>query len=212
MDDKKITEQESLELITQMINQTKMDSAIGSGDTFLIWGYPCVVCFLAVAVLTYFVGGNNWGWLYLAIPAFGLSGSFLNTKRRKKRHNSPTTYSASNINSIWRCLTFVFVAYIIKRIFDWELSEAGMGMYLLVILLSGIGTYATGTILKEECIQAFGMFGIFTGLDFLYEVCCNGKSISFKWQIFMVISLVFTFVLPGHYLNYKSKKLNNART
>lgn len=36
MEEKKISEQESLELITRMINQTKKDLAVGNGDSFLM--------------------------------------------------------------------------------------------------------------------------------------------------------------------------------
>ena len=43
MEEKKISEQESLELINQMIEQTRRDSTVGSGNTFLIWGYVCMV-------------------------------------------------------------------------------------------------------------------------------------------------------------------------
>lgn len=41
MEEKILNEQESLELITQMINQTKKETVVGSGDTYLVWGYLC---------------------------------------------------------------------------------------------------------------------------------------------------------------------------
>lgn len=57
MEEKKISEQESLELINQMIEQTRRDSTVGSGNTFLIWGYVCMVVSLAV-----FVAGIYRSW------------------------------------------------------------------------------------------------------------------------------------------------------
>lgn len=69
MEEKKISEQESLELINQMIEQTRRDSTVGSGNTFLIWGYVCMVVSLAVFVAAY-TGPGAWGWLYLGIPVF----------------------------------------------------------------------------------------------------------------------------------------------
>ena len=70
MEEKKISEQESLELINQMIEQTRRDSTVGSGNTFLIWGYVCMVVSLAVFVAAYTCPGA-WGWLYLGIPVMG---------------------------------------------------------------------------------------------------------------------------------------------
>lgn len=51
MEEKKISEQESLELITRMINQTKKDLSVGNGDSFLIWGYLSAAISLAVIVM-----------------------------------------------------------------------------------------------------------------------------------------------------------------
>ena len=39
MEDRKITEQESLELISQMIQNTRRNLDAGSGNIFLLWGY-----------------------------------------------------------------------------------------------------------------------------------------------------------------------------
>ena len=43
MDNKKLNEQESLELITQMIQNTKFKMVKNTGTPFLIWGYMTVV-------------------------------------------------------------------------------------------------------------------------------------------------------------------------
>lgn len=209
MEDKKITEQESLELISQMIQQTKKDSAIGSGDTFLIWGYLCVVCSLTVVAMAYFAGGGRWGWLYFSIPLLGFVVAGFNARRLKKKYNGPTTYSANSINSIWACLSGVFAAYAVWCLMDWSKAEGWSGMFLLGLLLPGIGTYSTGVILKEKVLQTCGMFGIIIGLGFLHNLCCVGPVITIKWPIIMAISLFITLVIPGHYLNYKSKKQNS---
>lgn len=107
MEEKKISEQESLELINQMIEQTRRDSTVGSGNTFLIWGYVCMVVSLAVFVAAY-TGPGAWGWLYLGIPVLGGAATLIAGRKKK---NVPSTYTSKSINSIWACLTGVFVAY-----------------------------------------------------------------------------------------------------
>ena len=39
MEEKKLSEQESLELISQMIRSTRTNLEVGSGNQFLDWGY-----------------------------------------------------------------------------------------------------------------------------------------------------------------------------
>ena len=39
MEEKKLSEQESLELISQMIRSTRKNMEVGSGNQFLYWGY-----------------------------------------------------------------------------------------------------------------------------------------------------------------------------
>ena len=62
MEEKKITEQESLELIARMIASTKENLEVGSGNQFLYWGYFSV--FLSVAVFAC-VHGFGFDVLYL---------------------------------------------------------------------------------------------------------------------------------------------------
>ena len=48
MEDRKLNEKESLELITQMIRNTRRNLDAGSGNMFLLWGYVCVLLTLVV--------------------------------------------------------------------------------------------------------------------------------------------------------------------
>ena len=51
MEDRKLNEKESLELITQMIRNTRRNLDAGSGNMFLLWGYVCVLLTLVVGLL-----------------------------------------------------------------------------------------------------------------------------------------------------------------
>lgn len=48
MEDRKITEQESFELISQMIQNTRRNLDAGSGNIFLLWGYIGTIATLVV--------------------------------------------------------------------------------------------------------------------------------------------------------------------
>lgn len=204
MEEKKITEQESLQLISQMIQQTKRDSAIGSGDGFLIWGYLCTITSLAVVGLAC-CGGGYWGWVYMAIPLIGFTVAGIYTGRRKKRPSRPVTYSTQSINGIWGCLSGVFSAYLVWCLFNYDAPAGWAGMFMLALLLPGIGTCSTGIILKERVLQVCGLAGEMIGVFFLHHLCCNGMPSTIVWPLVMAGSMVITLIIPGHYLNYKTK-------
>lgn len=205
MEDIKISEQESLELINRMIQQTKKDSSIGSGDTFLIWGYLVVVCTLIVVALASFAGGANWGWIFFAIPVLGFSITEIKA-RKKKKDNCAVPYSTKSINSIWAGISGVFAAYITLCLLNWSAPAGWTGMLFLCLLLPGMGTYNMGVILKEKVLQVCGMIGIIFGLSYLHHICCGDTEVSVESLIAMAITILITQVIPGHYLNYKSKK------
>lgn len=205
MEDIKISEQESLELINRMIQQTKKDSAIGSGDTFLIWGYLCAVCTLIVLAMTSLVGGGYWGWIYFAIPVIGFPLSWIRAKKKKEMNYCAMSYSTKSITSIWACITIVIVSYIAWCLIYWDAPAGWSGMLFLCLLLPGMGTYSVGVILKERLLKVCGMSGVILGLAYLHDICCDGAHVSVKGLIFFVVSMVFTMIIPGHYLNHKSK-------
>lgn len=206
MEEKKITEQKSLELISQMIQQTRKDSAIGSGDIFLVWGYLCTLISLVVYAMSYIRHEGGWGWLYMAIPVAGFITAGIVARWLKRKYNTPSTYASSSISKVWGCLSMVFVIYAIRCFLYWEEPQGWTGMFQLGLLLPGIGTYCTGVILKEKWVQWCGVMGATFGCAFLHDICCNGVYIELKWPLLMAISMITSLVIPGHILNHKAKK------
>ena len=209
MEEKKLNEQESLELITRMINQTKQESAIGSGNVFLVWGYLCTFMSLSVFALSFIRKESGWGWLYLAIPLFGFILAGIVARRTSKKYRTPATYQAKSINSIWAVMSGVFAAYAVSCLFHLNEPQSWSGMFLLGLLLPGIGTYCTGVILKENVLQICGIMGCVIGLGFLRDLCCDGPMITLKWPVIMALGMIISLVIPGHVLNYKAKQANS---
>lgn len=212
MEEKNLNEMESLELITRMINQTKKESAVGSGNVFLVWGYLCTFMSLAVAAMAYLTRNGRWGWLYIAIPLVGFIVAGVVARKTSKKYNTPATYQAKSINAIWGALSAIFGVYGAICIVTTALHSADVhvwsGMFLLGLLLPGIGTYSTGVILKEDAVRSCGFVGCLFGLFFLKDFC-SGASIPLYWAVMMAVSMVISLVVPGHILNSKAKKANS---
>ena len=206
MEEKKITEQESLDIITRMIEQTKQESSIGSGNMFLMWGYLSAIVSLGVFVLMKLYPTVSWGLLFTAIIVVGFIATLIMQRKERKNKNAITTYSTNSINGVWQCISLVFAICFIYCSCDKESQTVWNGMFLLGLLLPGIGTYCTGKTLKEWKLQLCGIIGMFSGLDFLEELCKGVQYITPEWCLEMAITMVIALVIPGHILNRKARK------
>ena len=85
MEEKTISERESLELITEMIRQTKERLNVGSGNLFLVWGYVCTLVSLLVYVMVMYTHDARMSILYFLIPVIGacLQGYVLKHTRQQ---------------------------------------------------------------------------------------------------------------------------------
>ena len=72
MNDRVLNEKESLELIAQMIQNTKSRMTRNSGAPFLIWGYTTIIVSLLVWFLLKETGNYHWQWLWFLLPAISL--------------------------------------------------------------------------------------------------------------------------------------------
>ena len=54
MEEQKMNEKESLELIAQMIRVTKQSIGSGSGNKFLMYGYTAAILSIVIYALVYF--------------------------------------------------------------------------------------------------------------------------------------------------------------
>ena len=71
MEDKELNEQESLKLITQMIQNTRRNLDTGSGNMFLLWGYVSAIVTLVVFAGIYWTRNPVWMWGFWGVPVLG---------------------------------------------------------------------------------------------------------------------------------------------
>lgn len=89
MEDKKISGEESLLLIQQMIQVAK-DDHHEKGDGWLIWGWLLFLASVSSAIVGFARLGRYVGWIWLGMLALGLIVYLADHLRQKKAHKVQT--------------------------------------------------------------------------------------------------------------------------
>ncbi len=99
MEDRKLNEKESLELITQMIRNTRRNLDAGSGNMFLLWGYVCVLLTLVVWAGVGLTQNSAWMWGFLGNSVVGYLLSYIFVRKKDK---SVSLYIDKVLNEMWQ--------------------------------------------------------------------------------------------------------------
>lgn len=206
MEDKKLTEKESLEVITSMIARTKA-RYLGSGNILLMWGYLAVFSSILVWILLAATQQNVWNWLWFAIPVIGMPLTSI-MARREKRTDGVVTYYDKITSHLWSIfgvseivLTLICLGFsLIGGIKCWT------AMIVYTIIAAPFAEIAQGLIVKEKSLTWGGIVGLAIGMVL---VCCVTGKIPFLANWFMPLFILFWVVMmivPGHIINHKAKK------
>ena len=85
MEERNITERESIELIASMIQNSKRRMELGSGNVLISWGYVTTIVALIVGIGHLTTGHIEWLWLWFAIPAIGYPLHYFLGKRKERK-------------------------------------------------------------------------------------------------------------------------------
>ena len=202
MEDKKLNEKESLELIARMIQNTRRKLDTGSGNMFLVWGYVSALVTLTVLAGVYFTKNPVWMWGFWGIPVIGYLLSFLLMRKRQKAVKS---YIDKVLEQVWMmfgliCMIFVLLAT------DYGRYEV---ILPLVAVFMSMGSIITGCIIRYTTFFIFPAMGLIWGMKSFFDALDSGTSyMSLLWFAAVV---VFAMIIPGHILNYKARKETKNR-
>lgn len=205
MEEKTMSEKESLELISEMIRQTKQRLNIGSGNLFLVWGYVCTVVSLLVYVLLMYTHDARMSILYFLIPVVGacLQGYVL---KRTRRQGRVETFTMRLINNVWGaiCSLYIFAVVLCGYFFIVHHTTTWVLFFFLGLITTGIGCCVTGFVLKERCLVVGGMMGAIFGMA---SVCTqmSFSRLTAEWCLAFAACFIVMMIMPGHYLNHKAK-------
>lgn len=189
MENKKMTEKESLELITHMIQNAKCKMAENAGMPFLIWGYLCTGISLLIWFLLKETGDYNWQWLWFLLPAIALPATLWTNRKKQKMTR---TYIDRILGYVWAVFGLGGFLTTWVAIFYWNLP-----VLFIILLIMGMGTALTGLIVNMRVVTIGGCLGALSSLGCLF---IHG------FDQILLFALAFIFMIPGHIMNYKIKK------
>ena len=208
MEDKKMTEKESLELITAMIQRTR-ERYVGDGNIMLMWGYLTVAVTALVWILLVKTGNPiyNLGWFL--IPLLGNILKPLMDKKQKVK-SGVKSYSDRIVTQIWTvvgisslvamltCFGFIFFAHASSNI--WK------SMFIFALIMVPMAEIAHGIVVKEKSLVVGGALGLCVGI---FTMCCIAAGITFgaNWYLpLFIVAFICMMIIPGHIINHKAKQ------
>lgn len=199
MEEKKLNEKESLELITRMIQNTRRNLDTGSGNLFLVWGYVGALLTLVVLAGVYFTKNPGWMWGFWGIPVIGYLLTYLLMRNRQKAAKS---YIDKVLMQVWMILGLVCMMIVLMA----TNTERFEVILPLCAVIMSLGSIITGCIIRYTMFLVFPVLGLVWGIKSLFDALTQGTSyVSLLWFVAIV---VFAMIIPGHILNYRARKEN----
>lgn len=193
MEDRHLTEKESLELITRMIKETQENTARYAAYPLLIWGYIT----LLISITIWFVLSRNSTYyaihfLWFALPAIAYPLTLYFNKKDERRMGT-RNYIDRITGYIWMVLGFAGFGVSAASFFNL------LNVFFVIPLLMSIGVTLTGSVSRFKPMIVLG--GIGMALSFLTLFIPGVDRILIFAAIFAVM-----MVIPGHLFNRQLKK------
>jgi len=188
--EKSLTEQESLLLISQMIQNAKR-GVQENGVIFLIWGWLVLAASLLQYVLLYVVKSE---YNYLPWPILMILGAIISMVHgaRQKKHERVKTHVDSFLKYLW--ISFGVALFFVLA----YMSKIGIeAAYPLILVVYGIGTFTSGGALQFKPLIIGG-------------ICCwilavISAFVGFQVQLLLLsLAIIVAYIIPGHLLQARA--------
>ena len=201
-----MTERESLELITSMIQRTR-ERYIGDGNIMLMWGYLSVAVAALVWMMLVKTHNPAWNWLWFAIGIVGGIATPIMSKKSEQK-TGVKSYSDKITSQIW---TIVGISALVATLFCLVFSLMGMHnvwrmMFAFALIIVPMGEIAQGIVVKEKSFILGGAIGLCIGI---FAVCCIAADVALGASWFLplfMIAFACMMIIPGHIINRKAKQ------
>jgi len=186
--EKMMTGEESLKIITEMINKTKVNVSQGSFH-LLFWGWLIFAISLSEYLLANFTGFSHpyYVWM-LVIPGVFVSMvyGFINGRKALVHTYAEMVY-------MWTWMAFLFAAIVLFIVHSRSLETVAP----YILLLAGIPTFISGFIIKFRPLIAGGLCFWIIAL----VISFTGPSIA---PLGIPVAMLIGYLIPGYMLKNKT--------
>jgi hypothetical protein len=194
MENEKMEPVQSLLLIESMIRTAK-NRFSDNGHLYLLWGWVVLICSVGhfAAIQWNLFGHPEWIW-GLTWVALLYQTVYLIRLKKKIR---VSTYADDILKAIW--LVFVgcglLLAVVVGRLGDWNT------MYPLILMLYGIPTILSGTVLRFKPLVWGGII--------CWMLCMVSVFLPLRYNLLMVsLAVIAAWIIPGYLMKQKFAKEN----
>ena len=200
MEDRKINESESLELISEMIRRTKNGpSAKKDYNAFLFYGYTAVAVSILAWSLIRFTGKMEFMfvWFAMFLPYFVTL-----FKDKRKKDTEVVTYLQGMLDNVWKVIGSMFGLTVAAMVIIGAITgNIDFSLMMpLSIIYAGIGTIMTGLVLKEKWFELPPFCGLLIAVYMLMEGHVNND-----WNLWFGLAFLIIMVMPAHVVRSKIK-------
>lgn len=146
-----MTAQESLNLINEVLNNSRKSILSKNGKHFILWGVLLTIVSFVIYELWHTTGNPNWNLLWVAMPIIGFPMVKIISK---KDADTPQNAISRQISGLWLAYcAFVMLIFVASVFF---LKPMQMNLTLIIVLLLGFTECASGIMLKNWTIIISG--------------------------------------------------------
>ena len=138
---KEMTAQESLQLITESFNKSRKDILRNSAKFFMLWGILLTVISVAIYLLWHSTGKPQWNFLWFAMPAIGYPFAALIRKNTVAIPQNEVSKMLSGIWSVFGAFSITLSAIAVFLV--------PMHITLIIVIILGLAECISGVLLKN---------------------------------------------------------------
>ena len=138
---KEMTAQESLQLISETFNKSRKDILRNSAKYFILWGALLTVTSLVVYLLWHFTGKPQWNFLWFAMPAIGYPVAALMGKYKAAVPKNEVSKMLSGVWSVFGAFAITLSAIAIFLV--------PLHVTLIIVIIMGLAECMSGVLLKN---------------------------------------------------------------
>ncbi len=208
MSDKELTPQESMTIITQMIETSKQRIAMPDLHISIMWATLTIITAAVVLTvsLTHYTPWINFAWF--AIPIIGIPANIIMARKSRVRYGAKTIIDKIS-DGIWKTVGFTAIALTIICLIFQSLGypQAWLAMLFYAFIIVGFGAAMQGVVLKEGSYILGGFFSIISGFVIIAMNICH-IPLLIVWVIpLYMLCFLLMFIAPAFIIH---KKLKNS--